>query len=156
MKIFTGRRNCALLFLFAALFSGSLSAQTCELAISGNDQLEYNESELVVPSDCTELTLTLEHEGAMEVEQMGHNWVLTESEHWRDVAESGQTAGLENDYLPPDDERVIVHTEMIGGGETTTVTFDVSELDADTDYTFFCSFPGHWAVMNGTFVIQSS
>lgn len=156
MNMFTGKTGCALVFVFAVLIPGSLDAQTCELEISGNDQLQYNKSELLVPSGCTEITLTLEHEGSMEVEQMGHNWVLAETEHWRDVAESGQTAGLENDYLPQDDERVIVHTDMIGGGESTSVTFDVSQLDADTEYTFFCSFPGHWAVMNGEFVIESS
>jgi azurin len=38
---------------------------------------------------------------------------------------------------------------VIGGGETTTVTFPTSKLKKGGDYTFFCSFPGHWSIMKG-------
>ena len=58
-------------------------------------------------------------------------------------------AGLDNDYLKANDERVIAHTKVIGGGESDSVTFDVSKLQAGTPYEFFCSFPGHVALMKG-------
>ena len=41
-------------------------------------------------------------------------------------------------------------TKVIGGGESDSVTFDVSKLAAGQDYTYFCSFPGHFAMMKGT------
>ncbi|MGE6449277.1 plastocyanin/azurin family copper-binding protein [Pseudoalteromonas tetraodonis] len=45
-------------------------------------------------------------------------------------------------------------TDIIGGGKTTEVTFKTSGLTAGTDYTFFCSFPGHYAMMKGTFTLK--
>lgn len=60
------------------------------------------------------------------------------------------TAGPGNDYVKPGDERVVAHTKVIGGGESTAVTFATATLAAGGDYAFFCSFPGHWAVMKGT------
>ena len=43
---------------------------------------------------------------------------------------------------------------MIGGGEETSVTFDISGLEPGGDYTFFCSFPGHYVLMNGQFIVE--
>lgn len=45
---------------------------------------------------------------------------------------------------------MIAHTKVIGGGDSTTVSFATSKLSKGGDYTFFCSFPGHWAMMKGT------
>ncbi|MDN3516527.1 azurin [Aquisalimonas lutea] len=132
----------------------SASAETCELSISGNDQMQYNKSEMVVGADCDQVTVELEHTGQLPADQMGHNWVLTETGDFQDVAQAGLNAGMENDYVPQDDDRVIAYTEVIGGGETTSVTFDVSQLDSGGDYTFFCSFPGHSAVMQGKLVVE--
>jgi azurin len=39
---------------------------------------------------------------------------------------------------------------MVGGGKVDLVTFDASKLKADQSYAFFCSFPGHSALMKGT------
>lgn len=144
-------------FILAGLslvFSGYASAKTCELTIEGNDQLQYNESELVVEAECDQVTLTLTHVGKLPKAQMGHNWVLTQAADYQAVALAGQGAGLENDYLPADDNRILVHTDLIGGGESTSVTFDVSKLEAGGDYEYFCSFPGHWAVMHGKLIVK--
>lgn len=142
----------ALLGLAAA--SGPAAAESCELEIEGNDRLQFNRKELVVPASCDEVTVTLVHVGEMPVEQMGHNWVLTRTAEYKDVAQKGMRAGLENEYLPRDDDRVIVATDLVGGGESTSVTFDVSVLEPGGDYTYFCSFPGHYGVMNGKLVVE--
>lgn len=42
---------------------------------------------------------------------------------------------------------------MIGGGESASVTFDVGALAADKNYLYFCSFPGHAALMSGTITL---
>lgn len=148
------KKLMTLLALTGFAFAGTAAAKTCELSITGNDQLQFNKSELVVEADCDKVKLTLEHVGEMPVEQMGHNWALAETGDWKELAQAGQSAGLENDYLPADDDRVIVHTDMIGGGETTSVTFDVSNLEKGGDYTYFCSFPGHWSIMNGKLIVK--
>ncbi|MBT6073693.1 MAG: azurin, partial [Gammaproteobacteria bacterium] len=41
-----------------------------------------------------------------------------------------------------------------GGGAETSVTFSGDLLTAGGDYTFFCSFPGHYAIMKGLFVVR--
>ena len=48
-------------------------------------------------------------------------------------------------------DAIIVHTEMIGGGEETTIEFDAPEAG---EYDFLCSFPAHYAIMRGKFVVQ--
>ena len=62
------------------------------------------------------------------------------------------SAGADNNYLPKDDPRVLAHTKLVGGGESTSVTFKTDGL-AGKDLTFFCSFPGHFAMMKGTFKV---
>ncbi|MOA50824.1 Azurin precursor [compost metagenome] len=45
---------------------------------------------------------------------------------------------------------MIAHTKVVGGGESDSVTFEVAKLKAGEQYMFFCSFPGHAALMKGT------
>ena len=140
-------------FLAAVLMSGGLMAQDCELTIDSNDQMQYNKDSLTVSSECSEVTLTLTHSGQLAVEQMGHNWVLAESGDVQGIAQDGISAGLDNDYVKPGDERVITATKQIGGGESTSITFSLEGLEAGGDYDFFCTFPGHVAMMRGDFII---
>lgn len=153
-KVTTMKAFKPIFLLGLLVMNSSALAITCELHITGDDRIRYDRAELVVDADCTEVTLTLEHVGSLPVEQMGHNWTLTRTVDWKDVAQSGQGAGVQSSYLPPGDKRIIAHTDLVGGGESTSVTFDVSVLEKGSDYTFFCSFPGHWAVMNGKMVFK--
>jgi azurin len=34
------------------------------------------------------------------------------------------------------------------------VKFDLSKLTAGGDYTYFCSFPGHFVLMNGKLIVE--
>jgi len=56
--------------------------------------------------------------------------------------------------VKPGDTRVIAHTKVVGGGESTTVTFATSALKKGQAYKYLCTFPGHNALMNGDFLIQ--
>ncbi len=125
------------------------AAKTCELAIEGNDAMQFNKQTLAVAADCTEVKLTLKHTGKLPAAAMGHNWVLSETANFQPVATAGMSAGLPNNYVPKGDQRVLASTKVIGGGETTSVTVPTSKLKKGGDYTFFCSFPGHWSVMKG-------
>jgi azurin len=69
------------------------------------------------------------------------------------VANDGVKAGLDKNYLTPDDKRVIAHTKIIGGGQTTSVKFPMSALKKGENYSFVCTFPGHSALMKGAFKI---
>jgi len=67
---------------------------------------------------------------------------------------AGMRGTLADSYLPKNDPRVLAHTKVIGGGETTRVRFPTQRLRKGGDYTFFCSFPGHFAMMKGTLIFN--
>ena len=135
------------------LFSFEVTAQdaSCELMIEANDRMQFSSLAMEAPASCMEVTVTLTHTGQLPREGMGHNWVLTTSADFNDVANEGMKAGLANNYMPVGDPRVIAGTEIIGGGDTASVTFSTSSMTAGGEYTYFCSFPGHWGMMKGSF-----
>jgi azurin len=139
--------------LSGILSSGPAFSQECALTIEGNDQIQFNKKELRVSKSCTEVTVTLKHVGKLAANVMGHNWVLTATPDFQAVATAGQAAGPPN-YVPASDARVLAATNVIGGGQETTVKFDLSKLTAGGDYTYFCSFPGHFVLMNGKLVVE--
>jgi azurin len=126
-------------------------ADPCKVEISGNDLLQYDKHELAVPATCKDITVTLHHSGRQPREAMGHNWVLVNAADYVAVANAGLNAGLANDYVVPGDKRVLAHTRVIGGGETTSVTFPAALLRKGGDYKYLCTFPGHNALMHGIF-----
>jgi len=138
--------------LAALLTAASLPvlAAQCEVTVESNDAMQFNTKEIVVDQSCKQFTVHLKHVGKMAKAAMGHNWVLTKQADMQPVATDGMTAGLANDYVKSGDARVIAHTKLIGGGEADSVTFDTAKLAAGENYAFFCSFPGHWAIMKGS------
>lgn len=125
------------------------AATGCTVAVETGDAMQYNTKEINIPKSCADFTITLKHTGTMPKAAMGHNIVITKAGDMNGVNSDGISAGVDKGYLKPDDERVIAATNMIGGGEETSVTFPVSKLSADGEYKFFCTFPGHAGVMNG-------
>lgn len=125
----------------------------CDVTVEGNDAMQFNVKEIVVDKSCKEFTVNLKHTGKLPKASMGHNLVISKKSDEKAIALDGMSAGLDKDYVKPDDPRVIAHTKVIGGGDTTSTTFDVSKLKEGEDYAFFCSFPGHWAIMTGKLVI---
>ncbi len=143
-----------LFFMLAVGPFASVQAADCEVTVDSTDQMRFDTELIEMDASCEEFTVKLTHSGSMAKNVMGHNWVLTLAEDMQGVANDGLTAGLDNDYIKPGDERVIAYTEIIGGGEETSITFDVSGLSKDKEYQFFCSFPGHSALMKGAFVVK--
>jgi len=146
------RNAAAALALLAVLAAPRYAhaADPCQLEISGSDQMQYDKQVLTVPASCTQVTVTLHHTGKLPREAMGHNWVLVSAADFNAVAAAGTSAGLANDYVQPDDKRVIAHTKTIGGGQTTSITFPTSVLKPGGDYRYLCTYPGHNALMRGT------
>jgi azurin len=141
-----------LLLLSGLLLAGAAQAKTCALTIASNDQMQFDQAELKVAADCTTVELTLKHTGTLPATAMGHNWVLTETAAMRSVALAGMNAGVAAHYVKPGDERVLAATPVIGGGASTRISFSTAKLTKGGDYSFFCSFPGHWNVMKGKLV----
>lgn len=121
------------------------------LEIAGNDQMKFDKDKLSV-YEGQEVTLTLTHSGEMTKEAMGHNWVLLKvGVSMSDFAQAS-TDDPENQYVDPEREGdVIARTEVIGGGETTSITFTAPAVGS---YKYICSFPGHFGMMQGTFKVM--
>jgi len=138
---------------FLITFGLSCQAKDCELAISGSDMMQFDKTVLEVGSDCSAVKLILKHSGSLTKNVMGHNVVIVASDKFDNVIASiNMEAGIENGYLAENAD-VLTKTAMIGGGEITETTLDLSKFSKGVDYTFFCSFPGHYAIMKGKFVI---
>lgn len=123
-----------------------------KLTLEGSDQMKFNKKKLKVKAG-SEVELTLKHTGQMSKQAMGHNFVLLNQ--GVDMMAFGEKAAgaADNGYIPEDaGDDVIAHTEMIGGGESSTVTFTAPEEKGE--YDFICSFPGHVALMKGKFIVE--
>ena len=145
-------RNVALLALLG-LASTPLLAAECAVDVESTDQMTFNTQAISVSKSCKTFTVNLKHTDSLPKTAMGHNWVLSKTADMPGVATDGISAGPDASYLKAGDERVIAHTDLIGGGESTSVTFDVSKLAAGEDYSFFCSFPGHYSLMKGSLAL---
>ena len=121
----------------------------CETVIVSDDAMKFDPKEIQVKSSCKQYKITLKHEGKMPKSAMGHNVVLSKAADKDGILADGQTAGEANNYVKAGDERVIAHTKLLSGGEQDSVTFDVSKLAKGEAYEYYCSFPGHYATMNG-------
>ena len=123
--------------------------EVVQLVINSNDLMRYDTDELKVPAGST-VELTLNHTGELAIEAMGHNLVILAP--GTDIASFAEKAiaAKDNGYIPDGDE-VLVHTQLIGGGDSTTITF---EAPAAGTYDFICSFPGHWGLMKGKFIVE--
>ena len=133
---------------------GKAVVADCATEIEGNDAMQYNVSSIVVPASCTDFKITLKHTGTMPATAMGHDVVITKTSDMKAVDVDGMAAGATDGYVKPDDSRVIAHTKVIGGGETTSMSFPVSKIKDGGPYEFFCSFPGHSVLMHGSISVK--
>jgi len=97
--------------------------------------------------------VTLKHSGKMSARAMGHDWVLAKDSDVSAIVNAGLAAGPAHGYLPEHDKRIIAATPIVGGGESATVKFATSLLQAGSRYVFFCTSPGHATVMRGRFLV---
>ena len=146
-------RSIAVVSLLALAGTAFGADKVCKLEITGTDAMQYDKKELSVAADCTQVELTLHHSGKLPAQAMGHNWVLAKTADVSGIASDGVGAGFAKDHIKDGDARVIAHTKIVGGGQSTSVTFPMSKLKAGESYTYFCSFPGHSSIMKGTLKI---
>ena len=101
-----------------------------------------------------ELRINLSTVSALPATAMSHNFVLLTADADVDAFARASISARDNGYLAPDMmDWVIVHTAMLGGGESDSITFTAPMEPGE--YTFICSFPGHYAGgMVGKLIVQ--
>ncbi len=124
--------------------------EIAEITLNSNDAMKYDMSEIKVMEGQT-VVLTLNHTGKLPEAAMGHNFVLLNQGVVMADFATAAVKEKDNDYIPNDGKDVIAHTETIGGGESTKITFTAP---AKGTYDFLCSFPGHYSMMNGKFIVE--
>ena len=142
---------CVVFAPLAGLAPAHAAGSLCKLQISANDLMQYDKKDLTVGAGCSQIEVTLTHVGKLPAAAMGHNWVLVKSVDLSAVANAGAAAGFANNYIEPGDPRVIAATRIVGGGQSASVTFPAARLVKGASYMYLCTFPGHNALMRGTF-----
>ena len=131
----------------------------CSFDLKGTDAMSYTDAsgkavpEIIVSASCDNLTIHFEHVGKMPKAAMGHNVVIAKSDDVKAVAANGVKVGIKGGYLQEGDPKVVAASEMIGGGEKTSVIVPVATIKAG-GYDFFCSFPGHELKMHGKLSVK--
>ena len=113
------------------------------------DNMIYDKNKIEVNSG-KNIILTLNHKGKVSKEFMGHNFVLLKKGVNVDEYAKKAVLAKSNDYIPNSDE-AIAYTKMLGGGESTTISFLAPEAGI---YTYICSFPGHYMMMRGELIVK--
>lgn len=121
-------RILAATLALAGLSFGAQASAECEVSIDANDMMQFSTKTLSVPATCKEVTLTLNHIGKMPAQSMGHNVVIADTANIQAVGTDGMSAGADNSYVKPNDERVYAHTKVVGGGESTSITFSTEKM----------------------------
>ena len=124
-----------------------------EVVVEANDQMQFNKKAFEIKAGDT-IKLTLKHVGKLPKIAMGHNLViLQKGTNLAGWASKAMTAAATN-YIPVDEaskKAVIAKTKVLGGGETDSVTFSIKEAG---EYQYLCSFPGHFALMQGKITVK--
>jgi azurin len=141
----------AALMLVLATTASARAART--IHITGTEQMKYDVTTIhAKPGE--ELHVVLKSVGSMPKMAMAHNFVLVKP--GTDVAKFNAAAfnARETDFIPPDmKSAVIATTGLAGAGETVEVTFKAPAKPGT--YSYFCSFPGHYALgMRGDLIVK--
>lgn len=134
-------------------FGGHAAASNCTIKLDSNDRMQFDQKEITVSASCKTIDIELTHSGQLPAAAMGHNVVIAATGDVQAINAAGAKAGAAAGYLPEGDAKVLAATDMIGGGASTKASFAGSKLTAGGDYSFFCSFPGHAALMKGKLVV---
>ena len=128
----------------------NVESNVVNIVLTANDMMQYNTKEIKVKAG-QRVRLTLRHIGKLDVNIMGHNFVLLKQGADLVAFATAAATQKDNKYIPVGTENVIAHTDMIGGGQVATIEFEAPEVGT---YEFLCSFPAHYAMMRGQFIVE--
>ena len=149
-KLITALLSTSVSLMLLTATTSAFAAPACAIDVGVTEAMAFSTKNIDVPKTCKEFTVNLKVAGTMPKAIMGHNFVVSKTADQQAVIDDGNKAGLAGNYVKANDARVVVATKVIGGGEKTTSKFNVSKLNAKDSYMFYCSFPGHSAIMKGT------
>ncbi|WP_441001372.1 plastocyanin/azurin family copper-binding protein [Fodinibius sp. SL11] len=111
--------------------------------------------ETIEVSPGEEIRIHLTTKSQLPPSAMAHNWILMVLGADANAYVSKASAARDQDYMPNElSDQVLFHTELVGGGGTTEVTFTAPSEPGD--YEYLCSFPGHYSAgMKGFLVVKS-
>ncbi len=139
--------------LLSAAICQFATAQEATVELTGNDQMQYNTKAFEV-MEGQEVVLSFKHIGQLPVVAMGHNVVILKPDTAVPAFAAKAAPAKETNYIPQDEESkamIVAHTKMLGGGESDEITFTAP---AAGEYPFICSFPGHFAIMQGVMTVK--
>ena len=138
-----------LIHFFPIFLSCNLYAKNCEINISGTDMMKFDKEIIDVKGSCKVFKILLKHTGKLQKNVMGHNIVIVKTKDLEMVTSKiNMSHGFRRGFLP-DLNEVLFKSPIIGGGEEIILEIETEKLMKDTNYTFFCSFPGHFVIMKG-------
>lgn len=115
------------------------------IEITANDQMQFSAKAIEVKAGA-EAVIILKNIGTMAKEVMGHNLTILKTGTDLPAFATKAMTAKATDYLPPSDSAsVVAHTRLLGPGESDTLRVTL----AAGDYPYLCTFPGHFAVMQG-------
>ena len=137
----------------APVLNQDSSSKTDEInvTINGTDQMTFDVKEIRVKPG-QRVNVTLHHSGSLPKTAMGHNFVLLKKGVDLPTFAEKAMEAADNQYIPKGSKDIIAYTNLIGGGETTSVSF-YAPTEAGT-YEYICSFPGHYAMMKGSLIVE--
>ena len=143
-----------ILTLLLATFASNASAQDAKIEITGNDQMQYNIKAFEV-TEGQKVVLSFKHIGQIPATAMGHNVVILKSGTAVPAFATKCGPAKDTGYIPQDGEskkEIVAYTKMLGGGESDEISFTAP---AAGNYPFICSFPGHFAIMQGIMTVKA-
>ena len=128
-----------------------IGQDTVRITVNSNDQMKFDVNEIVVKENQV-VVLILHHTGTMPKASMGHNLVIIDNDISLSNFAKKSFSAKENDYIPESElQNIIAYTSLLGGGESDTITF-IAPVKGS--YDFLCSFPGHYSIMKGKFIVE--
>ncbi len=143
-----------ILTVLSAAMCQFAQAEDAKIEITGNDQMQYSTKAFEV-TEGQKVVLSFKHIGQLPVIAMGHNVVILKAGTAIPTFAAKCAPAKDNEYIPDDaesKEQIVAHTKLLGGGESDEITFTAP---AAGEYPFICSFPGHFAIMQGVMTVKA-
>ena len=142
---------CSLCFLPILASSGIRAQDSFEITLTADKiQFLYDKKEFVVkPGQKVKLTLV---NPADSVTRQPHNLLIVKPGK-KDVVGMAANAGMADPAFlttknaVPESAEVLHHTKLVQAGDKDTIEFTAPAEPGD--YSYLCTYPGHWAIMNG-------
>jgi azurin len=135
----------------AAPKAAAPAAAAAVITVTANDQMQFSVKAIDVTAG-SPVVIILQNVGTMAKEVMGHDFTILQPGTDLAAFATKAMAAKETDYIPASESAsIFAHTKLLGAGESDTLKFTAPAAGA---YPFLCTFPGHYAVMQGVMTVK--